>query len=106
MAENPHETFKKFPLVAHHEINEVFADQLVMMGFDAATLRIEFAVGRVEEVKSATPKGERHTVCRLVLTLPCATDLINNINRLAQQLAAAGAIKIDGGEAKPDTKPN
>lgn len=100
MAENPHDTFKKFPLVPHHEIAETFADQLCQLSCDGGTLRVEFAVGRMEEPKPPQ-KGARHVVCRLVLSLPCAIDLINNMNRLAQQLATMGAIKMEGSEAKP-----
>jgi hypothetical protein len=69
----PHEVFKKFPIVPHHELAERFADQLGLTTFDGATLRLEFAVARMEEPKPpAPPTGERHIVCRLVLSAPCA----------------------------------
>jgi hypothetical protein len=93
---NPHEMFKKFPLVPHHEIGETFADQLGLAMFDGTTLRIEFAVARMDEPKpSKNPTGERHVVCRMVLSTPCAIDLINQMQMIATQLANAGVLKTN-----------
>lgn len=97
---SPHEAFKKFPVVPHHEIGETFVDQMGTVSFDGATLRIEFAVARMDELKPGSqPTGERHTVCRLVLSAPCAIDLMNQLQHVAAQLAAAGLIKTES--AKP-----
>lgn len=96
MTTDPRELLKKFSLVAHHEVGETFADQLGMTTFDGNTLRIEFAVTRMNEPKPpAQPTGERHVVTRLVLSTPCAIDLINQMQTIAAQLAAAGLIKKD-----------
>jgi hypothetical protein len=92
----PHQAFKKFPMVAHHEVGETFADQIGTVTFDGATLRIELAVARMNEpTPGAQPTGERHLVCRLVLSAPCAVDLINQMQTIANQLAAAGLIKTE-----------
>ena len=96
-----HETFKKFPLTPHHEIGETFADQIGLTTFDGSTLRIELAVARVTEIKSPTqPSGERHVVCRLVLSAQCAVDLINQMRQISSQLASAGLLKTENSQAE------
>lgn len=101
MANDPRELFKKFPVAHHHDIGETFADTLGTMLFDGQTLRLDFTVARMNEPKPpAQPTGERHVVCRLVLSAPCAIDLINQMQQIAAQLAAAGLIKMD---SKPIT---
>src|SRR5262250_917250 len=35
--QSPHERFKKFPLVHHHEVKETFVDQLGLFMFDGGT---------------------------------------------------------------------
>jgi hypothetical protein len=96
---------KKFPIASHHEVKETFADQLGSTLLDASTMRIEFLVARMEgEAKpSLPPKGERHVVCRLVLTHTCAVDLINQMSQVAAQLVQAGIIKTDAGKASAPT---
>ena len=99
MAENspikdPRELIRKFPIVHHHEVSETFADTIGITSFDGATLRIEFAASRMSETKPpALQTGERHVVCRLVLSAPCAVDLINQMQLIGAQLAAAGFVK-------------
>ena len=107
MAENPREHLKAFPLQPHHEIAETFSDCLGLSMFDGNTLRLEFAVARMNEPKSPqTTTGERHIVARLVLSAPCAVDLINQMQFIAKQLAQAGLIKTNQGQAKPQTSSN
>jgi hypothetical protein len=109
MSPAPHETFKKFPLVPHHEVNEIFADQLGTMLFDGSALRMVFAVTRLEEPKQGgQPTGNRHVVCRLALSAPCAIDLINQMQLIAVQLASAGLIKMESppSPVQPTSKPN
>ena len=103
MPETTHETMKKFPIAPHYEVRETFADQLGSSLLDGSTLRIEFLVARMEgEAKPPfSPKGERHVVCRLVLTYNCAVDLINQMNHVAAQLAQAGIIKTDAANTTP-----
>jgi hypothetical protein len=107
MAENPRDRLKTFPMQPHHEISETFSDCLGLAMFDGNTLRLEFAVSRLNEPKppNATA-GERHTVARLVLSAPCAVDLINQMQMIASQLAQAGLIKTDQEKGKPQTNPN
>ena len=88
MPETLYEMMKKFPLAPHHEVRETFADKLAVTAFDANILRLDLAVGRMEE--PTPPKGERHIVCGLVLTMNCAVDLINQLNHLGTQLAQTG----------------
>ena len=91
----PHEQFKKLPIAPHHDVRETFADQLCLAMFDG-NLRMEFAVARINELKpAAQPTGERHIVCRLVLSTECAIDLINQMQNFAIQFAKAGLIKMD-----------
>ena len=107
MAGNPRELINKFPMQPHHEVAETFADCLGLTMFDGNTLRLEFAVARLNEPKPPNPQtGERHIVARLALSAPCAIDLINQMQMIANQLAQAGIIKTDQGQAKPQTMSN
>ena len=93
MAQMPREILRKMPLVKHHEIPEIFADQFSMTVFDG-NMRMEFAVARLDEPRSpAELTGERHIVCRLVLSQTGAIDLINQVQQIAAQLTQAGLIK-------------
>lgn len=104
---NPRDIINKFPMQPHHETAEIFSDCLGLTMFDGNTLRLEFAVARMNEPKPPDPPtGERHIVARLALSAPCAIDLINQMQMIANQLAQAGLIKMDQGQAKPGEKPN
>ncbi len=47
---------------------ETFADSITGVTFDGQTLRLEFSVTRMDDVKPNTPvSGRRFPVCRLVL---------------------------------------
>ena len=62
--------------------------------FDGQTLRIEFGVTRIDEVKANTPiTGRRYPACRLVLSPAAAVDLINRMQQIATALTQAGLIK-------------
>jgi hypothetical protein len=109
MADNPPEMSKKLPVVPHHEIRETFADQVGFMICDGSTLRIDFEVVRMNEpVSLEPPTKERHVVARLALPMSCAIDLINQVGRLAGQLAQSGLIKTEQGQVQvvPQNKPN
>lgn len=104
-AKDPRELIKKFPIAHHHEVPETFADTMGMTSFDGATLRLEFAAARMNETKPpAPPTGERHVVCRLVLSAPCAVDLINQMHLIGAQLAAAGLVKKNPLSTESTTK--
>jgi hypothetical protein len=76
------------------DLEETFADSVTGLTFDGQTLRIEFGVTRLDEVKADTPiSGRRHPSCRLVLTPGAAVDLINRLQQIAAALKQAGLIK-------------
>jgi hypothetical protein len=107
MADNPQETIKRYPIVPHHEVRETFAEQVGSMMFDGSTLKIDFTVVRMNEPgPSNPPAGERHVVSRLVLSMNGAIDLINQMSRLAGQLAQSGLLKMEQGEVAPGAKSN
>lgn len=84
------------------ELAETFADSINSLLFDGQSLRIEFGVLRIEEMKSNVPvKGARFPACRLVLTPAAAIDLINKMQQVASALTQAGVARQIHTEAKP-----
>jgi hypothetical protein len=82
------------------ECAETFADSVNSVAFDGQTLRIEFGVTRLDEIKPDTPvTGRRQPACRLVLPPAAAIDLINRMQQAAAALTQAGVAKV----AHPDT---
>ncbi len=76
------------------EIMETFADSITGLVFDGQTLRIEFGVTRLDEVKANSPiTGHRYPACRVVLPPAAAVDLINRMQQIAARLAQAGVLK-------------
>jgi hypothetical protein len=76
------------------EIAETFADSVTGVVFDGQTLRLEFAVTRLDEVKPNAPiTGRRYPACRIVLPPSAAIDLINRMQQIATALAQAGVTK-------------
>ena len=76
------------------EIAETFADSVSGVVFDGQTLRLEFAVTRLDEVKPNTPiTGRRYPTCRIVLPPSAAIDLINRMQQIAAALTQAGVVK-------------
>jgi len=75
-------------------VTETFADSLTGLVYDGQTLRIEFAVTALDEMKPNAPvTGRRFPACRLVLTPNAAVDLINRMQQVAQALTQAGILK-------------
>jgi hypothetical protein len=73
---------------------ETFADSISGLSFDGQTLRLEFAVTRMDDVKpNALATGRRYPVCRLVLQPLAAVDLINRMQQVGTALAKAGVVK-------------
>src|SRR5271170_6624103 len=76
------------------DIPETFADSVSGLIFDGQSLRIEFAVTRIDEVKPNMPiTGRRYPACRLVLPPAAAADLINRMQQIAAALTQAGVVK-------------
>ena len=75
---------------------ETFADSISGLSFDGQTLRLEFAVTRMDDVKPDAPAtGRRYPVCRLVLQPLAAVDLINRMQQVAAALTKAGVVKAN-----------
>ncbi len=70
--------------------------------FDGQSLRIEFAVSRMDEIKPNAPiTGRRYPACRLVLPTAAAVDLINRMQQIGAALAKAGLLKpVEGAKPK------
>jgi hypothetical protein len=76
------------------DLGETFADSISGLIFDGQTLRIEFAVTRLDEVKTGAPiTGRRYPACRVVLPPAAAIDLINRMQQIAAALTQAGLVK-------------
>jgi len=76
------------------EIAETFADSVTGVVFDGQTLRLEFAVTRLDEIKPETPiTGRRYPTCRVVLPPMAAIDLINRMQQIAAALTQAGVTR-------------
>jgi len=81
------------------DLAETFADSVSGLVFDGQTLRLEFAVTRLDEVRPNAPlTGRRYPACRLVLSTAAAADLINRMQQIAAALAQAGL-------ARPASRP-
>jgi len=76
------------------EIAETFADSITGVVFDGQTLRVEFGVTRLDEVKPNTAiTGRRYPACRVVLPPAAAIDLINRMQQIAAALTQAGVVR-------------
>ncbi len=76
------------------ECGETFADSIHSVFFDGQTMRIEFCVTRMDDVKKDAPlTGRRYPACRLVLAPAAAIDLINRMQQAASALQQAGVVK-------------
>jgi hypothetical protein len=80
---------------------EIFADSIVASVFDGQTLRLEFGVTRLDEIKANSPiTGRRYPACRLALSGNAAVELINRMQQIAALLTQAGLIKAGEGAGK------
>jgi hypothetical protein len=84
------------------ECGETFADSINSVFFDGQTLRIEFGVTRMDEMKKDAPlTGRRYAACRLVLPPAAAIDLINKMQQTAAALEQAGIVKANRKDGAP-----
>jgi hypothetical protein len=85
------------------DMAETFADSITGLVFDGQTLRIEFGVTRLDDVKANEPRtARRYPACRLVLSPATAVELINRMQQIGAALTQAGVVKAApraGGEA-------
>jgi hypothetical protein len=82
----------------HHvdlpDLTETFADSINALYFDGQTLRIEFGVTRLDNMKPNEPMtGRRYPACRLILPPVAAIELINRLQQIAAALTQAGILK-------------
>jgi hypothetical protein len=86
------------------ELGETFADSVNNVFFDGQTMRIEFGITRMDEMKQGQQlSGRRYPACRLVLPLNAAVDLINKMQQTAAALQQAGVVKTPP-PAKPGSE--
>jgi hypothetical protein len=91
----------QFEYVDRPEVAETFADFVQRIQFDGQTLRIEFAVSRLDDQRAGATKitGKRYPACRLVLSGLAAVDLMNKMQQITAQLVKAGVLKQDAPQA-------
>jgi hypothetical protein len=76
------------------DCTETFADSINNVYFDGQSLRIEFGITRLDDVKPNTPvTGRRYPAQRMVLTPGAAVELINRMQQVGTALAQAGVLK-------------
>jgi len=84
------------------ECSETFADSVSHVYFDGQSLRIEFGVTRLDDMKPNTPiTGRRYPAQRMVLTPMAAAELINRMQQVGAALTQAGVLKAN--PTKPTT---
>jgi hypothetical protein len=72
------------------ELSETLADSVHSLLFDGQTLRITFAISRMDSPQPPNPStGKRYPVCRLVLTGAGIAELVNQVNQLGAALTQA-----------------
>jgi hypothetical protein len=76
------------------ECMETFADSITHLSFDGQTLRMEFGITRMDDVKQGAPMtGRRLPACRVVLPPAAAVELINRMQQIAAALTQAGVLR-------------
>jgi hypothetical protein len=94
----------EYDYIERPELPETFADSIEMIFFDGQTLRMNLCATRLEEAGAAgQATGKRYPVCRLVLSINGALELINQTHRVAAMLTQAGVLKQEAPGAKPAT---
>ena len=87
------------------ELAETYADSIHSIFFDGVSLRINFAVTRLGEIKqNQQPTGKRYPCVRLVLSAGAAVDLMNQMRQVSAALTQAGILKAaTPGQAQAQT---
>ncbi len=78
------------------DVVETFADSINHVYFDGQSLRLEFGITRLDEVKPNSPvTGRRYPAQRMVLTPIAAVELINRMQQVGAALTQAGVLKAN-----------
>ena len=73
---------------------EAYADSISHLYFDGQSLRIDFSVTRVDDIKpGVSVTGRRYPIQRMVLSPSAAVELMNRLQRVAAALTQAGLLK-------------
>jgi hypothetical protein len=84
------------------DCRETFADSINNVYFDGQSLRIEFGITRLDDIKPNAPvTGRRYPAQRMVLTPVAAVELINRMQQVGQALTNAGVLKPRGTTETP-----
>jgi hypothetical protein len=76
------------------ECQETFVDSVTNVYFDGQSLRLEFGITRLDDIKpNSQLTGRRLPAARLVLTPNAAVDLINRMQQVGNALTQAGVLK-------------
>jgi hypothetical protein len=76
------------------DCKEIFADSVNNVYFDGQSLRIEFGITRLDDIKPNTPvTGRRYPAQRMVLTPIAAVELINRMQQVGAALTQAGVLR-------------
>lgn len=87
------------------DVMETFVDAISGLVFDGQTLRIEFAVTRLDEMKpNAAITGRRYPACRLALSAAAAIELINRMQQIGTALRKANVARAAAGAADASSK--
>lgn len=96
-----------FRYIDRPDCPETFADSINSVFFDGQTMRIEFGITRMDEMKQNAPlTGRRYPAVRLVLPPGAAIDLINRMQQTGAALSQAGLVKQRPTPAKEAGKDN
>jgi hypothetical protein len=88
------------------ECTETFADSINNVYFDGQSLRIEFGITRLDDMKPNTPvSGRRLPAQRMVLTPGAAVELINRMQQVGAALTQAGVLKATPKPTTADAPP-
>ncbi len=84
----------KLQYVDRIDCDEVFVDTVSKISFDGQTLRMEFAVTRLDDVvANKPPTGRLIPSVRLVLPPRTAVDLMNRMQQITAAMVQAGYLK-------------
>jgi hypothetical protein len=93
-AKAPEAATPKLQYFDRNDCDETFADQVTKISFDGQTLRLEFAVTRMDDIRpNIQPTGRVIPICRLVMPPRAAVDLMNRMQQITAGLIQAGYLK-------------